>query len=144
MSEELQPPTEKEIGRRRKAHAVALQALAAFNRYQTGLDPALSPEERKDKIQQFFSGAGSTYIEELEAIGAYGSIREEYNDEGGQFLPTMACMLLAELTYILPRDMIALMMYDVFGDDMLKRHVLVGIEKKSNVIMLGRFPTEDD
>lgn len=137
-----QPVTKEEVRRRKQSHAVALTAMAAMNRYVVDLPEDLTKEQRAAKLEVFVRGAGSVYIDELAAIGAYGGVKEGYDDDVPTFIRTIASFAIAELTFILAPEVFAALLYDVTGDDLLKKHVLYGIDRGSKVIQLGQFKEE--
>lgn len=54
-----------------KAQAAALRALAAYIEYVQTLEDVDDPEEYAEKLDMYVKGAGSTFLDEIDATGAY-------------------------------------------------------------------------
>lgn len=54
-----------------EAQAAALRALASYLEYLKSIQDIEDPEEYTEKLEMYVKGAGSTFLDEIDATGAY-------------------------------------------------------------------------
>ncbi len=53
------------------AHATAFRALAAYLEFVKSIENVTDEEEYEEKLNMFVKGAGSTFLDQIDATGAY-------------------------------------------------------------------------
>lgn len=121
MNEESLETLKRQIN----ANALALRGLAQFAMYQTSLDHILDPVERNEMLSTWVKGAGSTIlqnIDELEAYGPGNSHDENLADDTPQsFLVNTSMLALNEIGRLIPRKVFAELLLQIGGVPLLLR-----------------------
>ena len=115
------------------ANALALEALAAFGRFRTGLDPNMPRDDRIEAIERWAEAAVLVVGEQIDELEAYPRKEEEpeYESFTENFRINFGTMALQELLSVTPPHVIAAIIREAIPTSFLRRIIREQVDGES-------------
>jgi uncharacterized protein YfkK (UPF0435 family) len=124
------------IKRKINANAFALESLAAFGRFRTGLPKEMSSEARMERINEWVTTALLVVNEQIEELDAYDRADIEYVSPIYEFVVNMSALSFLEIKFVLDETALVRMLAETCPTDTLRN----AIKKRTQLLREAENP----